>query len=432
MDKSVSKSTPVEGKKTVFHSDNDMFTWPVITKEDEDAVIDVMRSGTGSGIGITKLFEKEFTEWIGSDFALGTCNGTAALLAAMWSCGVGAGDEVICPSMTYWASALPAQSLGASVNFADIDAESLCINPDDIEHRINGNTRAIIVVHYAGHPCDMDRIIPIARKHGIKVIEDVSHAQGSLYRGRMCGTIGDIGAMSMMTGKSFAIGEGGMIVTDNRELFERCVAFGHYERTGAPSRFNPIDATITNPELMKFSGAPIGGVKHRMNQMCSAIGRVQLKYYNERITEIQKSLNYFWDQLEGVPGIRPHRPVYGNSSTMGGWYYPQGLYVSEELGGLSCEKFCSSIRKEGVENCFPGGNSPLHLHEIFNSADLFHQGEPTIVAFAERDIRQGKGSLPVSEKIHEICFSVPWFKKFRTEVIDQYVEVFRRVCEHKI
>ena len=125
-------------------------------------------AGTASGTEITKLFEKEFAEWIGSDYALGTCNGTAALLAAMWACGVGAGNEVICPSMTYWASALPAQALGASVNFADIEANSLCIDPDDIEHRISKKTRAIIVVHYAGHPCDMDRIMPIAGKYGIK------------------------------------------------------------------------------------------------------------------------------------------------------------------------------------------------------------------------------------------------------------------------
>ncbi len=430
MNQNIQKLAIRGGSAVVTLSSKKLFGWPIITKEDEDAVLEVMRNGTASGTEITKLFEKEFAEWIGSNYALGTCNGTAALLAALWACGVGSGDEVICPSMTYWASALPAQALGASVNFADIEANSLCINPNDIEHRISKKTRAIIVVHYAGHPCDMDRIMPIARKHGIKVIEDVSHAQGSLYKGQMCGTIGEISAMSMMTGKSFAIGEGGMIVTDKRELFERCVAFGHYERTGTPSRFNPTDETITDSVLKKFSGAPIGGVKHRMNQMCSAMGRIQLKYYDERIAEIQKSLNYFWDQLDEVPGIRPHRPDTGDGSTMGGWYYPQGLYISEELGGLSCEDFSTALRKEGVENCFPGGNNPLHLHKIFQNPVPFHLGNKSVLSSADSNLQQGKGTLPVSEKIHDISFSIPWFKKYKIEIIDQYVKAFKKVCEY--
>ena len=143
----------------------------------------------------------------------------------MFACGVGAGDEIIAASMSYWASAAPALVLGATVNFADSSPNALCIGPNDIEHRIGENTKAIIVTHYAGHPCPMDEIMAISQKHKIKVIEDVSHAHGGLSNGKKLGTIGDIGAMSMMAGKGFAIGEGGMIVTNDRELFERCVAF---------------------------------------------------------------------------------------------------------------------------------------------------------------------------------------------------------------
>ena len=419
------------GPKHIRTDPGDLFTWPIVTEEDEQAVLDVLRQGKMSGTDITKQFEREFAEWMGAKYALGACNGTASLHAAMWACGVGAGDEIICPSMTYWASALPALSLGAAVNFADIDPETLCLDPNDIEHRICEKTKAIVVVHYAGYPCDMDRILPIAEKHRIKVIEDVSHAHGNLYKGKMCGTLGNIGAMSLMAGKSFAVGEAGICVTNDRHLYERCVAFGHYERTGGSSRFNPPDKQVTDPQLAEYAGAPLGGCKHRMNQTCSAMGRVQLKYYPARIEEIQKSLNYFWDLLENVPGIRSHRPPRNSgTTTMGGWYYPQGLYRSDELGGLSCEKFCEAVRAEGVSNCYPGGNDPLHLHPVFHTADIFNMGKPTVLAFGQRDVRQGKGTLPVSERTHEICFSIPWFKKYRPEVIEEYAGAFRKVAEN--
>jgi perosamine synthetase len=407
----------------------EVFHWPIVTEEDEEAVLSVLRAGTMSGIDITKKFESEFAEWLGVRYSLGCCNGTAGLLAAMWACGVGAGDEIICPSMTYWASAAPALSLGAAVNFADIDPRTLCIDPDDIEHRIGPRTRAIVVVHYAGHPVDMDPIMAIARRHGVKVIEDVSHAHGSLYRGRMCGTIGDVAAMSMMAGKSFAIGEAGMIVTNDRQIYERAVAFGHYERTGGPSLYAKAEQAVTDEDLVRFKGLPIGGVKHRMNQTCAAMGRVQLRHYPQRIAEIQRAMNRFWDLLEGVPGLSPHRPPWPDS-TMGGWYYPRGLYRAEELGGLSCARFCEAVRAEGVSMCMAGANLPLHTHPLFHEGDLFRQGRPTMVAFGQRDVRQAPEALPVSLRIGEFVFGIPWFKHDRPEVVENYAAAYRKVAAH--
>ena len=169
----------------------DLFAWPIVTKEDEAAVLAVLRRGAMSGTDVTKAFEKEFAAWIGTKHALGYCNGTESLRAAMWACGVGAGDEVIAPSQTYWASCTSALSLGAAVHFADCEPDTLCIAPKDIQHRIGPRTKVIMVVHYAGHPCDMDPILAMAKKHKVKVIEDVSHAHGTLYKGRMCGTMGE-------------------------------------------------------------------------------------------------------------------------------------------------------------------------------------------------------------------------------------------------
>ena len=417
------------GEKTVTIDPGDMFTWPIVTQEDEAAVLDVLRAGAMSGTGVTKQFEQEFAAWMGMDHALGYCNGTASLRAAMWAVGLGAGDELICPSMTYWASCTQALTLGATVNFADIERDSLCIDPDDIEHRIGPRTKAILVVHYAGHPADMDAIMAIAGKHGVAVIEDVSHAHGSLYQGTKVGTIGDIAAMSMMAGKSFAIGEAGMMVTNRRDLFERCCAWGHYERTGVATLYNPASSQITDEGLKRFAGIAMGGHKDRMNQTCAAMGRVQLKHYDARIAAIQAAMNRFWDALEGLPGVRAHRPPADTGSTMGGWYTARGLYRAEELGGLPCASFCEALKAEGFATG-PGANYPLHLHPLFHEADLFGQGKPTVIAFGQRDVRQGPGSLPVSESIKDICFGVPWFKHDRPEIIDAYAAAVRKVVAH--
>ena len=418
------------GPKAVTRDPGDLFTWPIITAEDEAAVLEVLRSGDMSGNTVSKQFERKFADWIGAEYALSFPNGTDSIRSAMWACGLAAGDEIICPSMTYWASAAQALTLGVAVHFADCDPNTLCIDPADIEHRIGPRTKAIVVVHYMGHPCDMDSILAIARRHGLKVIEDNSHAHGSLYKGRKCGTLGDVGAMSLMSGKSLPVGEGGMLVTNDRTIYERCIAYGFYERTGVPSNFNAPDAQITLAELKPYIGAPLGGYKHRLNQLAAALGLGQLEHYDARMREIDAAMNRFWDLLEGVPGIRAIRPPRGSGSTMGGWYAARGLYRSEELGGLSCQRFCEAVRAEGFSICRQGANPPLHVHPLFHTADVFRQGQPTMLAFGQRDVRQGPGSLPVTENVINTAFSLPWFKKDRPADIAEYAAAFRKVAEH--
>src|SRR2546425_4737136 len=189
------------GPKAVQTSPGDLFSWPIITEEDEQAALEVLRAGNMSGWDVTMQFEREYAEWHGARYALGHNTGTAALQAAMFACGVGHGDEIIAPSLTYWASAVPALSLGATIVFAEVDPNTICIDPRDIEHRITDRTKAIVAVHYCAYPCDMDPIMEIANRRGVKVIEDVSHAHGGVYKGRLLGTIGHAGAMSIMSGK---------------------------------------------------------------------------------------------------------------------------------------------------------------------------------------------------------------------------------------
>jgi len=407
------------GPKTVQKNPEDIFLWPIITKEDEEAVLDVLWARKMSQMDVTKKFEEEFAQWHGMQYALGHSSGTGAIHAAMFGCDVGVGDEVICQSMTYWASAMPAFSLGATVVFAEIDPETLTLDPEDVERRITDRTKAIVAVHYCAYPTDMDPIMEIANRHGIKVIEDVSHAHGALYKGKLVSTMGHVSAMSIMSGKALACGEGGILVTNDNYIYEKAIAFGHYART----------KDLTIPELKQFSGLPQGGYKYRMHQLSSAVARVQLRHYKERMTEIQKAMNYFWDLLEGVPGVRAHRPPKDSNSTMGGWYAARGLYVPEELGNLSVSKFCAAVRAEGASTG-PGANLLLHLHPVMNEADIYGHGKPTRIANSETDIRQPEGSLPVTESTLSRIYGIPWFKHYRPEIIEEYALAFRKVAEN--
>lgn len=409
------------GTPAIQSDAGDLFSWPIITEADEQAVLDVLRRGAMSGFDITDKFEKEFAEWQGSRYALAHSSGTSSLQAAMFGCKIGIGDEIIGPSITYWASVAPAFTLGATVNFADIDPMTLCIDPNDIEHRINDRTKAIVVVHYCGHPCDMDPIMDIARRHNLKVIEDVSHAQGGIYKGKKLGTIGDVAGISLMTGKPLAIGEGGMLITDDLEIYERALAWGFYRR---------FDDSVQTSYLKPYAHLPLGGYKYRMHQLSAAVGRAQLNVYDERMAEIQKAVNYFWDLLEGVPGIRAHRVAKDSGSTMGGWYNARGHFVSEEVGGLSVTTFIDALKAEGVTGVRPGTNIPLHLHPLFNTADVYGHGKPTRIANIDEDIRQPKGSLPHSERTGEAAYSIPWFKHYRPAQIEAYADAFKKVIQN--
>jgi len=408
------------GPAAVVTDPGDLFDWPIITEAHEQAVLEVLRRGGMSGIDVTTQFESEFAAWQGCTYALGCNTGTAALHSAMFGCGVGVGGEVISPSLTYWASILQTFSLGATPVFVDVDPETLCLDPDDIEHRITEQTKAIVVVHYLGHPADMDPIMDIVSRHSLKVIEDVSHAQGGLYKGRRLGTFGDVAGMSLMSGKSFAIGEGGMLVTDDREIYERAVAFGHY---------TPFDERVQTDYLKPLRGLPLGGYKYRMHQLSSAVGRVQLLDYDEQCVEIRKAMNFFWDLLEGAPGIRAHRVSEESGSNMAGWYNPVGHYSPDDLGGLSVTRFAEAVRAEGAA-CSPGVNKPLHLHPLLNTYDVYGHGKPTRLAHSARDVRQPPGSLPVSERIGRLTYQVPWLKHYRPGIIEEYAEAYRKVAEN--
>ena len=408
------------GQKTVTLDQGDMFKWPIITQDHEQAVLKVLRAGQMSGLDVTKDFEKRFAQWHGVEYALACPNGTSAILEAMFAIGIGCGDEVICPTVTFWASIVQSYLLRATPVFADIDPKTLNVDPKDIERKISPRTKAIVVVHYAGVPADMDSIMAIAKKHNLKVLEDCSHAHGCTYNGQMIGTFGDVAAFSLMTGKAFATGEGGILITKERQVYERALLWGHYIR----------HQEITIDEIKEYSGLPCGGAKNRMHQLTSVFALVQLDKYPEQMAEIDSAMNYFCDKLEGLPGISTMRTAENYKFTKGGWYYPHFEYISEQLGGLSLNRFAQAIKAEG-SICNPGCNKALHLHPLFKTMDVFNEGKPTRVAnLKNADDFVVNQSLPIAENITSRVFEVPWFKHCRKDIIDQHINAYTKVIRN--
>ena len=408
------------GSPVLERQDEGLFHWPIVNDAMRRAQADVLEAGNMSGTDIARRFEDEFAKWQHRKYALSHNNGTNALNAAMYGIGLGPGDEIVCTSVTYWASCTGALALGASVVFCDIDPDTLQMDPASFEARITPRTKAVMVVHYMAHPAPMDEIMAIARRHGIKVIEDVSHAQGGRYKGRMLGTFGDVAAMSLMSCKSFAIGEGGMLVTDDFEIYRRAIRFGHYDR---------IIDVYSDEEMDATKNVPFGGLKNRMHQTAAAIGLEQLKKHDAEIAEIDRAMKYFWRGVADVPGVSVIYPK-DEGSDKAGWYASRFLYDPEAFGGISNVTFCEALNAEVGGGFSFGCNMPLHLSSVFFDVDVYGHGKPTARAFLPDgvDPRSESGSLPNAEKINMRVLGEPWFKHEDHAKIDPYIEAVHKVA----
>jgi 8-amino-3,8-dideoxy-alpha-D-manno-octulosonate transaminase len=251
-------------------------------KEELDSVKEVMESGYLFRYGDerdprflhkVKDLELEFAKYCGANFALATSSGTASLICSIKALGLQPGDEIIVPAYTFVASYSACIFTGLVPVLAEID-DSLTLDPEDIERRITSRTKAIMPVHMLGNPCDMDRIIPIAKKHNLLVLEDACQAVGASYKGQKVGTIGDIGAFSLNFFKTINSGDGGLIVTNDEKLYE--LAFGMHDQGHKPSR--------TGVEVGSRS---ILGLNFRMNELTAAVGIAQLKKLNSIIRTLR-------------------------------------------------------------------------------------------------------------------------------------------------
>lgn len=267
--------------------------------EERREVLDVLetgylvRYGTEDDSNYKKkvfMFEKEFSEYCDINYCVAVNSGTSALLCCLAALGIGPGDEVIVPGYTFVASISSIIHSRAIPVLAEID-ESLTIDPNDIIKKITKKTKAIMPVHMLGNPCDMDTIMQIAKKHQLYVIEDCCQATGASYKGRKLGTIGHMGAFSLNFFKTITTGDGGMLVTNDFNLYERAFAF--HDQGHMPNR--------TGVEIGKRS---VIGMNLRMNELTGAVALAQLRKLNNIIIKLREKKHRLKSQIDGIHGVK--------------------------------------------------------------------------------------------------------------------------------
>jgi dTDP-4-amino-4,6-dideoxygalactose transaminase len=275
----------------------------VVDEEIERAVGEVIRSGWWSMGPRVAEFEQEFAGFCGAKAAIAVANGTAALHLGLLAVGCGPGDEVLVPSLNFVAGANAIGHVGALPVFCDIEGtSSLNLDAGDLEAAIGPATRAIMVMHYGGHPCRMDAILDVAARHGLAVIEDAAHAPGASWRGDVCGTMGDLGCFSFFSNKNLPTGEGGMVVTNDDALADRIRLLRSHG--------------MTTPTWDRHRGHAAGydvvarGLNYRFDELRAAIGLVQLRRLPELNAARSRIVARYRAELDGVTGIRmPFAPV---------------------------------------------------------------------------------------------------------------------------
>jgi dTDP-4-amino-4,6-dideoxygalactose transaminase len=270
-----------------------------IGREERDAVLEVVESGHLFRYGRpdepafkrkVHTFERELAALCGVKHALATTSGSASLIASLLALGVSPGDEVIVPAYTFVASYSAIIFCGAVPVLAEID-ESLNLDPGDVEKRITVRTRAVMPVHMLGNPCDMDPILETARQHGLAVIEDACQAAGGSYRGRRLGTLGRMGAFSLNIFKTITSGDGGAVVTDDSDLYQR--AFAIHDQGHLPHRTG-----------VEIGARSILGMNFRMNELTGAVALAQLRKLDRLVATLREKKAKLKSRIEGVPGMR--------------------------------------------------------------------------------------------------------------------------------
>lgn len=337
--------------------------WPSFSEEEAEAVRDVLLSNkvnywTGNKC---REFEAAFSEWTESQYAIAMANGTLALDAALRALSIGPGDEVVVTSRTFIASVSSVVLLGAKPVFADVDPDSQNITTDSIRAVLTDNTRAIICVHLAGWPCEMDNIMSLAKTHDLAVIEDCAQAHGAKYKGRSVGSIGDIGCWSFCQDKIMTTGgEGGMITTSSETLWKKMWAFKDHGKS--------YDAVYnkSHPPGFRWLHESFGS-NYRMTEMQAVIGLIQLQRMGQWSETRRINAEKIWQTASKYEALRvPKLPDYIQHAA-----YKAYLFVRPEKlkSGWSRDRIMEEINREGVP-CFSGSCSEVYLEHAFDNTGL--------------------------------------------------------------
>jgi perosamine synthetase len=365
------------------------------------------------GSGVINKFEKAFCRFTGAAFALAMTNGTATLHSAYFAVGVGPGYEVIVPSYTWHASATPVLQCGATPVFCDIDPNTLTADPHDIERRITERTKAICVVHVWGNPAQMDRIMEIANRHRIAVIEDCSHAHGAVYKGKAVGTWGAVGCFSLNCGKGVDAGEGGVAITDDPVLFDRMLVLGHFGRiqNGQAARtFNIGDMSL--------------GMKYRPHTAAIHLALASLKRVDQLNVHCEESFRWLCEEIQGIRGLRPQATL--PDAVRGGYMSYVLVYEGEQLGGPARDQFVEAVRQLGAPISADRYSQINYTYGMLHQAPLFTTLDRRALGGGCYDPTRpweenlSRVSLPVCERVSQQLISFPR--------LDQASEKFVRAC----
>jgi len=332
--------------------------WPIWdSTTDQELVINVLQSGKWTRGDVVAEFENKWALTVGAKRCLAVVNGTNALIASLSQYGIGAGDEVIIHPYTFISTIICVLQNGAMPVFVDTDPETFQIDAWKIEEKITSKTRAIIPAHTLGMPADIEKIMQIAKKHNLLVIENACLSWLAEVNHKRIGTFGNAGCFSFQTSKNIPIGEGGAIVSDDEEFMDRCYSYHNYG--------NPY-GTVVRPENTD-GGTVINGTKLRITEYQAAIGLAQLKRLG-RQTEVRNlNTSYLKDRVKDIPGIVPMK-LSRNVTRISAWMFPF-RYKKEAFNGLSREAFMKALRAEGIP-CLAGyvtQNDKPYLKNTFES-----------------------------------------------------------------
>lgn len=408
--KKLNKPAILGGDKAVNLDQRDALRYPIITAEDETAVVEVLRSGQLSVHGVTRKLEDDYRQRFGVRYALAHCNGTAALAAAFFGLNLQIGDEIIVPSATFWASVVPMLWFGAIPVFAESETERLGLDPKDVERKITARTKAIVVVHLFGMPSKMTELFEIARKYDLKIIEDASHAHGAVWRERQCGTLGDASVFSLQTDKLAPAGEGGVLLTDSEEIYERAVCLGDMARM------------LELPGEMRRLAAMTFGMKTRMAALSAAVAKAQLKRLDERNRKRNENIEYLSEKLEKL-GFHSFLPPPHISRV-----YFEFIIRRDEKCEMPSEILIEALQAEGCLVSAP--RYPLLHQQPFFTEGIWKN----IARLTEKDTNNlpvyKPNALPQTEAENRKLIKLPVFPSATRELLDQYAEAFEKVLDN--
>jgi dTDP-4-amino-4,6-dideoxygalactose transaminase len=335
--------------------------WPVWPQwnsaTDEESVIKVLRSGSWTRAGVVTEFEKKWAETVGAKRCLAVVNGTNALIASLNQFDIGAGDEVIIGPYSFISTIICILQNGAMPVFVDTDPETFQIDADKIEAKITPRTRAILPAHTLGMPANMEKIMKIAKKHNLIVIENACLSWLAEINHKKVGTFGNAGCFSFQTSKNIPIGEGGAIVSDDEKFMDRCYSYHNYG--------NPYGSVVL-PEGVN-GGTVINGTKLRITEYQAAIGSAQLKRLEKQTDTRNENALYLKSKIQNIPGIVPFK-LSPNVTRISAWQFPF-RYKAEEFQGLPRAEFIKALRAEGVPSSsgYVTQNDKPYLKNTFES-----------------------------------------------------------------